>query len=106
MADFFNKAVKNVDSSEVEAFSSTSDSTIILSILCANTDGTSSQDVTVQRKDASSTDKGYLAFTVPIPADSNFDVLGNKYILPSGDSIFISCSSSGTVDASFSYVVV
>ena len=105
MADFFNKAVKNVDSSEVEVFSSTSDGTMILSILCANTNGASAVDVTVQRKNGA-TDKGYLAFTVPIPADANFDVLGNKYIVPSGDSLLISASSSGDLDASFSYVVL
>ena len=106
MAEFFNASVKNVDSDEVTALTSTSDSTIVLSILCSNTDGSANTDVTVQRKDASSVDKGYLAFTIPIPADANFDVLGNKFILPSGDSLFVSCLSSGSVDVNLSYVVV
>ena len=101
MATFQNTYVKNVDTAQLTAITSISDSTIVLSILCANTDGTSTVDFTAQRKDSGSEDKGYLAFTIPVPGDANFEVLSNKYILPSGDRILVSASSSG-----LSYVIL
>ena len=106
MAEFFNAAVKNVDVVETPLFTSTSDSTIVLSILCANTDGVESVDVTAINRDSSSNDEGYLGFTITVPANSNFDILGNKYILPSGNSISVSSSISGYLDVQASYVVV
>jgi len=106
VATFFNQAVKNLDTSEILAVTSDSDNTIILSILCANTDGTGASDLTVRREDASSTDKGYLAFTIPVPADSNFDVLSNRFVLPSGDKILVSSNVSGTLDIQVSYLTL
>jgi hypothetical protein len=105
MATFNNINVKNVDVSPLQVLTSSSDSTIILSILSANTDGVDAVDISVQRK-LGATDKGYLAFTIPIPANSNFDVLGNKFILPSGDSLHVFASVSGVTDCNISYVVV
>jgi len=106
MATFQNQAVKNIDTADVLAFTSTADSTIILSILVANTDGTTAADVTVTRKNSASVNVGFLAFTIAVPGDSNLDVLGNKFILPSGEKLAISSSTSGALDAHFSYVVV
>tara|TARA_Y100000004_G_C8848284_1_gene383590 strand:+ start:472 stop:792 length:321 start_codon:yes stop_codon:yes gene_type:complete len=106
MATFFNQSVKNVSDVETQVLTSTSDSTIILSILSANTDGATASDISARRKDASSVDLGYLAFTVTIPADSNVELISNKYILPSGHSINLQSSQSGTIDAQISYVEV
>ena len=106
MATFYNRVVKNVDTSEITAVTSASDSTIILSILGANTNGTSNADITVIRRDAANTDQGYLAYTIVVPADSNLDVLGNKYILPSGHKLNVSTSTSGYLDVTISYVEV
>jgi len=105
MATFRNQSYKNVSNVETSVLTSTSDSTIVLSILVANTNGSSTSDVTCRRKNGA-TDLGYLAFTVAVPADSNVDILGNKYILPSGHSLHFSSSSSGTLDAQISYVEV
>ena len=106
MASFYNSSFKNVSDVETVVLTSSSDSTIVLSILVANTDGTSASDVTVRRLDSTDTDKGYLAFTISVPADSNVDILGNKYILPSGNKLEFTSSTSGTLDAQISYVVV
>jgi hypothetical protein len=62
MATFSNAFVKNVDTAELSVFTSNSDSTIVLSILCANINGSSAADITVQRKGSGGTDKGYLEF--------------------------------------------
>lgn len=106
MATFYNRVVKNVDTSEITAVTSTTDSTVVLSILVANTDGANSSDVTVIRRDASDADEGYLAYTIIVPADSNVDILGNKYILPSGRKLNVSTSTSGTLDVQISYVEI
>lgn len=106
MATFFNQSVKNLSDVETQVLTSTSDNTIILSILTANTDGTVVSDISCRRKDASSVDLGYLAFTISIPADSNVELISNKYILPSGHSLNLSTSVSGTVDCQISYVEV
>jgi hypothetical protein len=106
MAEFFNQSAKNISDSESTILTSSSDSTIILSILVSNTEGTSASDVSVRRTDSSDTDLGYLAFTIAVPADANVDLLANKYILPSGDKLKFVSSTSGTLDASISYVEV
>lgn len=106
MATFYNQVVKNVDdAAEITAFTSTSDSTIVLSILAANTDPSANSDITVALKDGA-TLEGYLASTIVVPADANVDLLGSKYIIPSGKSFTVLSSTSGTIDIHFSYVEV
>jgi len=105
MATFYNQVVKNVDTSETTAFTSTSDSTIILSILAANSSPSANSDITCILSDGVSVE-GYLANTIVVPADSNVDLIGNKYIIPSGKSFRVSSSTSGTIDIHFSYVEV
>lgn len=106
MATFYNQSAKNISDSEATILTSSSDSTIILSILVANTDGTSASDVSVRRTNASDTDLGYIGFTIPVPADANVELLANKYILPSGHKLKFVSSTASTLDAAISYVEV
>ena len=106
MATFYNRVVRNVDTDKIVAFQSSSASTIILSMLCANTDGANNADITIQQDDASNNVEAYVAFTLPIPADANVDAISNKMILPSGKKIAVSASSSGKLDVIVSYVEV
>lgn len=106
MATFKNTALQEVSNVVTTAYTSTSDSTIVLSILCANRDGIAAADITVSQTDSSDTLESYLAFTVPVPADSNLEVLSNKYILPSGKRIRVSSSASGYLDITLSLVEV
>jgi len=106
MATFYNSSYAEVPDSEVELLQSTSDSTIVLSILVANRDGASAADITLSHKDASNVIQNYLGFTISIPPDSNVDLVGNKYILPSGEKFFLTASSSGFLDVAVSYVEV
>ncbi len=105
MATFLSDSYKSVDTVAAPAVTSTSDSTIILSLLVANTVGTTACDVTASLNNASGI-KSFLGFTIPVPADSNVDLIANKLILPSGDSIVFSASTSGQLDVTVSYVVV
>jgi hypothetical protein len=105
MATFYNNTIKDVDTGEITVVTSSSDSTIVLSILATNKDPSANSDVTVILKEGA-TVNGFLASTIVVPVDSNVDILGNKYILPSGKSLVVSSSTSGTIDVHFSYVEV
>jgi len=105
MATFKNARLQNVSNVATIAYTSSSDSTIILSILVANTNGTSPSDITVSQNTGASLES-YIAFTVPVPADTNVEILSNKYILPSGKNIRLTSSSSGFLDATLSLVEV
>lgn len=106
MATFRNTPVKNLDTSAVTYLSSTIDSTIVLSILVCNTDGTSDSDVTVNMLDNSSVLLAKLANTITVPADSSVELLSNKLILTSGRKLSMLASSSGKLDVSISFVEV
>lgn len=105
MATFFNQTVRNINTAEVTAVTSSSDTTIVLSILIANKNA-AAQTVTTIRKDASNNEQGYLAYGISVPAGSSVDLLSNKYIFPSGHTLRFSSSTSGTLDAQISYVVL
>jgi hypothetical protein len=106
MASFFNASYPQVPSSEVSVLTSTSNSLIVLSILVANRDGSSPVDVTCSHKSAADAVKNYLGYTITVPADSNVDLIGNKYILPSGEKLAFTASTSGALDVAVSYVTV
>ena len=106
MATFKNRVLSAISSVETIAYTSVSDSTIILSILCANRDGTVAADINVSQYDTGGMRESYLAFTIPVPADANLEILSNKYILPSGKSIRLVSSASGYLDATISLVEV
>lgn len=107
MATFFNTAISGVDSTAGSLISSTSDSTILLSLLVANRDGNNPADVTVSHREANGTDiQNFLAYTITVPADANVEILSNKYIVPSGQRIFVESNQPGLLDAAASFVVV
>jgi hypothetical protein len=105
MATFQNSRLTNINTTLTEAYSSTSDSTIVLSILVTNKNGLQPADVTVTQNTGGSIDS-YLAFTIPVPNDANLELLANKFVLPSGKSIRIASSASGYLDATLSVVQV
>jgi hypothetical protein len=106
MATFYNKIVRNIDENAEAVFTSSSDSTIILSILTVNTDGSNPADVTLQQLNSSSAIEAYIAFSIPVPNNSNLDLISNKYILPSGKALEVLASASGKLDLTVSYVEV
>jgi hypothetical protein len=106
VATFKNQPIKNLNSSAVTYLTSTTDSTIVLSILVCNTDGAADADVTVNMLDSSSVLLAKLASTITVPADSSVEILSNKLILTSGRKLSLLASSSGKLDTSISYVEV
>ena len=107
MAEFFNEQYAELPAASVELFSSTTDSTIVLSLLCANRNGSDNADITCSHRASNGTTiKNYIGFTLTVPADASLELLANKYIVPSGDKIFVESSSSGLLDIAASYVEV
>ena len=105
MASFYNVPGKGLSDVTTTLLTSSSDSTIILSILCANTT-VSASDVTISQLDAADAVDATIANTITIPVDSSLEILGNKLILPSGKKLQFSTSTSGSIDVSISYVEV
>ena len=67
----------------------------------SNVDGSSAADVTVDLYRSSTA--YHIAKTVSVPADSTFDVLSKAFYLEEGDSIRITGSASGDLEAVCSY---
>jgi hypothetical protein len=105
MATFSHLGNSGFDAAEIDIFTSTSDSTIVLSILCANISA-SPTDVTLRHENASSVLINYVADAIAIPASSSLELLSNKYIMPSGNKFTIETSVSGSLSYSLSYVEV
>lgn len=106
MATFFNTAYSSIDTNTTTVLTSSADSTIVLSILVANKNGTTPADVTCVHTTNANVVRNNIAFTIPVPADANLDLIGNKYILPSGTRLRFSASTSGVLDVAVSYVQV
>ena len=105
MASFYNVNEKALPDAETIFFTSASDATVVLSILCANTSA-SAADITVNQLDASNATLSALASTITIPNDASLELLGNNYILPSGRKLAGLTNVSGSIDVSISYVEI
>lgn len=106
MATFYNSSYAQIDSAGVTVLTSKSDSTIVLSILVANRNGSSAADVTTSHQTAGNAIRNYISYTIPVPADANLELISNKYILPSGNKLVFNSSTSGALDVAISYVEV
>ena len=106
MATFFHNSLRAVDVNETTVVTSTSNTTLLLSVLTANSAGVLDTDITCTHKSSTNVIKNRLAFTIVVPADSSVDLLSNKYVLPSGDKLTFQASASGNLDVAVSYVVI
>ena len=75
---------------------------VLLSILVANVNGTSSADITVSKTDSSNTLLSQLAFTIPVPADTSLEVVPNKIVLSAGEKIRVQASASNFLHVTLS----
>jgi len=105
MATFQNISVHEVGLAPTTAFTSTSDSTLILSILVTNVAGSDSA-VTCTHVDGSLTTLAAIAEPVVVPANANVDLIGNKFVVPSGNSIQVSSTIDASLDCSISVVEI
>ena len=74
----------------------------IVSLYCANIDGSSAADVTV--KLATGTNAWSIASTVSVPADATVEVIsGRPLYLKEGDDLTATASAAGDIEAVVSY---
>ena len=105
MATFSNTSVHNVALSPTTVFTSTSDSTLILSILVCNVAGSDST-VTCTHLNSSDAVFASLAEPITVPANANVDLIGNKFVIPSGNKLQLSSTVTDSLDCSISTVVI
>jgi len=79
---------------------------IVVSILVANVNGTASADITVLKTDSANTLLSYLAFTIPVPADTSLEVVPNKIFLSAGEKIRVQASAGNYLHATISAVEI
>jgi hypothetical protein len=102
----FNNAQVQLSTTSVtdvyQAPTSTGAVSVVLSVLCANVNGTASADVTIVKTDSSNTVQSYLAYTIPVPADTSLEVVANKIVLKSGEKLRAQASASNYLNVTIS----
>ena len=98
MANTFNNAtISSVTTSMTDMYQAPASSgavSIVLSVLAANVNGSSSADFTLAVTDSSNTILSYIAFTIPVPADTTLECVSNKVVLKAGQKLRALASSS------------
>jgi hypothetical protein len=97
-------AVQAVTTSATEIVGNAADSNKVLKInalYVANVDGTSAADVTVAIVRGLTTTR--IASTVTVPADATLDVISKSIYLSEGDSLRLTASANGDLEAICSY---
>jgi 3D (Asp-Asp-Asp) domain-containing protein len=106
MPNTFNNAQAQLSSTSVtdvyQAPATTGNTAVVLSVLCANVNGTSSADISIIKTDSSNTIQSYLAFTIPVPADTSLEVVANKIILKAGEKLRAQASASNFINVTIS----
>jgi hypothetical protein len=106
MPNTFNNAQAQLSSTSVtdvyQAPATTGNTAVVLSVLCANVNGTAAADISIIKTDSSNTIQSYLAFTIPVPADTSLEVVANKIILKAGEKLRAQASASNFINVTIS----
>lgn len=106
MANTFNNAQAVLSTTSVtdvyQAPSTASNVAIVLSVLCANVNGTASADVSIIKTNSSNTEQSRLAHTIPVPADTSLEVVANKIVLKAGEKLRAQASVANYINVTIS----
>lgn len=83
-----------------------SDRSIVLSILVANVDGVNAADITITKTDSSDVEQSKLANTISVPADSALEILANRLVLKAGEKIRATASAANDLDVTISVLEI
>lgn len=75
---------------------------IVLSIMCANVNGTASADISIIKTNSSNTEQSRLAHTIPVPADTSLEVVANKVVLKAGEKLRAQASVANYINVTIS----
>ena len=105
MATFIHVGADSLNSGDTPVYTSTSDSTIVLSILCVNESGSDTQ-VTWNHLNSDDSVKNKVAQSIVIPAQASLELLANKYVLPNGEKFQVNSNVASSLSYSLSMVDV
>jgi hypothetical protein len=106
MANTFNNAQAVLSSTSVtdvyQAPATAGNVAIVLSVLCANVNGTASADVSIIKTNSSNTEQSRLAHTIPVPNDTSLEVVANKIVLKAGEKLRAQASVANYINVTIS----
>ena len=106
MPNTFNNAQAQLSSTSVtdvyQAPTTTGNTAIVLSVMCANVNGTASADISIIKTNSSNTIQSYICFTTPVPADTTLEVVANKIVLKAGEKLRAQASASNYIHVTIS----
>jgi 3D (Asp-Asp-Asp) domain-containing protein len=106
MPNTFNNAQAQLSSTSVtdvyQAPATAGNTAIVLSVMCANVNGTASADISIIKTNSSNTIQSYICFTTPVPADTTLEVVANKIVLKAGEKLRAQASASNYIHVTIS----
>lgn len=106
MANTFNNAQVALSGTSVtdvyQAPSTAGNVAIVLSIMVANVNGTTSADISIIKTNSSNTEQSRLAHTIPVPGDTSLEVVANKLVLKAGEKIRAQASAGNFLNVTVS----
>mgnify|MGYP006274487449 CR=1 FL=1 len=106
MATAFNNAQAQLSTTSVtdvyQAPSGTNNTAVIMSVLCANVNGTASADISIIKTNSSNTVQSYLAFTIPVPGDTSLEVVATRVVLKAGEKLRAQASVANYINVTIS----
>ena len=75
---------------------------IVLSVLIANRNGSTSANATLILTNSSNTILSYILFTVPVPGSTTLEAVSNKIILQAGEKLRVQASAANILDVTLS----
>lgn len=106
MPNTFNNAQVALSTTTVtdvyQAPASAGNVAIVLSIMCANVNGTAAADVSIIKTNSSNTEQSRLAHTIPVPADTSLEVVANKVVLKAGEKLRAQASAANFINVTIS----
>lgn len=106
MANTFNNAQAVLSTTSItdvyQAPATAGNVAIVLSVLCANVNGTASADISIIKTTSGNSEQSRLAHTIPIPSDTSLEVVANKIVLKAGEKLRAQASVANYINVTIS----
>ena len=111
MSNTFNNATVKLSSTSITDVyqapnPADADRAVVMSVLVANIDGTTSADITLIITDSSNTELSRVAHTIPVPADTSLELVANKLVLKRGQKLRATASAANDLDVTVSVMEI
>jgi hypothetical protein len=111
MSNTFNNATVKLSSTSITDVyqapnTADADRAVVMSVLVANIDGTTSADITLIITDSSNTELSRVAHTIPVPADTSLELVANKLVLKRGQKLRATASAANDLDVTVSVMEI